>query len=90
MGYVEINPKLLKKLQEIKLTDYEIVYERFLKIELVEDLIEALIDEIDGLNEKLEDTIRDRDENYRQLENREIYDYYDIQWWKVWGKSLIF
>lgn len=79
MGYVEINPKLLKKLQEIKLTDYEIVYERFLKIELVEDLIEALIDEIDGLNEKLEDTIRDRDENYRQLENREIYDYYDIQ-----------
>lgn len=79
MGYVEINPKLLKKLQEIKLTDYEIVYERFLKIELVEDVIEALIDEIDGLNEKLEDTIRDRDENYRQLENREIYDYYDIQ-----------
>ena len=79
MGYVEIKPKLLKKLQEIKLTDYEIVYERFLKIELVEDLIEALIDEIDGLNEKLEDTIRDRDENYRQLENREIYDYYDIQ-----------
>lgn len=83
MGYVEINPKLLKKLQEIKLTDYEIVYERFLKIELVEDVIEALIDEIDGLNEKLEDTIRDRDENYRQLENREIYDYYDIQWWKI-------
>lgn len=79
MGYVEINPKLLKKLQEIKLTDYEIVYERFLKIELVEDVIEALIDEIDGLNEKLEDTIRDRDENYRQLENKEIYDYYDIQ-----------
>ena len=79
MGYVEINPKLLEKLQEIKLTDYEIVYERFLKIELVEDVIEALIDEIDGLNEKLEDTIRDRDENYRQLENREIYDYYDIQ-----------
>ena len=83
MGYVEINPKLLKKLQEIKLTDYEIVYERFLKIELVEDVIEALIDEIDALNEKLEDTIRDRDENYRQLENREIYDYYDIQWWKI-------
>lgn len=79
MGYVEINPKLLKKLQEIKLTDYEIVYERFLKIELVEDVIETLIDEIDGLNEKLEDFIRDRDENYRQLENREIYDYYDIQ-----------
>ena len=45
----------------------------------MEDVIEALIDEIDGLNEKLEDTIRDRDENYRQLENREIYDYYDIQ-----------
>lgn len=79
MGYVEINPKLLKKLQEIKLTDYEIVYERFLKIELVEDVIEALIDEIDGLNEKLEDFIRDRDENYRQLENKEIYDYDEIQ-----------
>ena len=79
MGYVEINPKLLKKLQEIKLTDYEIVYERFLKIEFVEDVIESLIDEIDGLNEKLEDTIRDRDENYRQLENKEIYDYDEIQ-----------
>lgn len=79
MGYVEINPKLLKKLQEIKLTDYEIVYERFLKIEFVEDVIESLIEEIDGLNEKLEDTIRDRDENYRQLENKEIYDYDEIQ-----------
>lgn len=90
MGYVDIDEKLLKKIEEVTLTNYEIVYKRFLKTENVESIFQDLLHEINVLSAKIDDIIRDRDDNYRQLTNKELYDYDEIQWWKVWGKSLIF
>lgn len=79
MGYVEIEPKLLKKIEEVTLTNYEIVYKRFLKTENVESIFQDLLHEINVLSAKIDDIIRDRDDNYRQLTNKELYDYDEIQ-----------
>ena len=79
MGYVDIDEKLLKKIENITITEYDVLFDRFLKIEEVEDMLEDLVMEYEAKCEELEDVIRDRDENYRQLENKEIYDYDEIQ-----------
>lgn len=79
MGYVDIDEKLLKKIENITTTEYDVLFDRFLKIEEVEGMLEDLVMEYEAKCEELEDVIRDRDENYRQLENKEIYDYDEIQ-----------
>ena len=79
MGYVDIDEKLLKKIENITITEYDVLFDRFLKIEEVEGMLEDLVMEYEAKCEELEDVIRDRDENYRQLENKEIYDYDEIQ-----------
>lgn len=79
MGYVDIDEKLLKKIENITITEYDVLFDRFLKIEEVEGMLEDLVMEYEVKCEELEDVIRDRDENYRQLENKEIYDYDEIQ-----------
>ena len=79
MGYVDIDEKLLKKIQNINITEYDVLFDRFLKIEEVEGMLEDLVMEYEAKCEELEDVIRDRDENYRQLENKELYDYDEIQ-----------
>ena len=79
MGYVDIDEKLLKKIEEVTLTNYEIVYKRFLKTENVESIFQDLLHEINVLSAKIDDIIRDRDDNYRQLTNKELYDYDEIQ-----------
>ena len=79
MGYVDIDEKLLKKIEKITITEYDVLFDRFLKIEEVEGMLEDLVMEYEAKCEELEDVIRDRDENYRQLENKEIYDYDEIQ-----------
>lgn len=79
MGYVDIDEKLLKKIENITITEYDVLFDRFLKIEEVEGMLENLVMEYEAKCEELEDVIRDRDENYRQLENKEIYDYDEIQ-----------
>lgn len=79
MGYVDIDEKLLKKIENITITEYDVLFDRFLKIEEVEGILEDLVMEYEAKCEELEDVIRDRDENYRQLENKEIYDYDEIQ-----------
>ena len=79
MGYVDIDEKLLKKIENITITEYDVLFDSFLKIEEVEGMLEDLVMEYEAKCEELEDVIRDRDENYRQLENKEIYDYDEIQ-----------
>lgn len=79
MGYVDIDEKLLKKIENITITEYDVLFDRFLKVEEVEGMLEDLVMEYEAKCEELEDVIRDRDENYRQLENKEIYDYDEIQ-----------
>ena len=79
MGYVDIDEKLLKKIENITITEYDVLFDGFLKIEEVEGMLEDLVMEYEAKCEELEDVIRDRDENYRQLENKEIYDYDEIQ-----------
>lgn len=79
MGYVDIDEKLLKKIENITITEYDVLFDRFLKIEEVEGMLEDLVMEYEAKCEELEDVIRDRDENYRQLENKELYDYDEIQ-----------
>lgn len=69
-----IDKELLEKIENITFTDYESYQvvggnddEVYVRGDLIEPMLEDLLIEIDRLNEKLEDVIRDREDNYRRI-----------------------
>lgn len=69
----ESNYDVFKKVQDITGTDYEILWtdheniQGYIFMDSMFSMIEDLLMEIDRLNETLEDTIKDRDENYKPI-----------------------
>lgn len=69
-----INKELLEKIENITFTDYESYQvvggnddEVYVRGDVIEPMLEDLLIEIDRLNEKLEDVIRDREDNYKRI-----------------------
>lgn len=52
--YIEIDEEIIKKVEEITITDYETKGD-LVPGEHIEQMIENLLNEIDSLNEKIED-----------------------------------
>ena len=52
--YIEIDEEIIKKVEEITITDYE-ARGNLVPAENIESMIEDLLAEIDSLNEKIED-----------------------------------
>ena len=71
MGYMELNEKIIKEIEEI-------TFERFHKIgnlvplDEIESTLEDLLTEIDRLKEELEDEIEQREEYYKPKSEREL------------------
>lgn len=71
MGYVELDEKIIKEVEEV-------TFEKFHKIgnliplEEIEGTIENLLCEIDRLKEQLEDEKEQRENYYRPLTQREL------------------
>lgn len=71
--------EILKKVEKITSGSSEIVwmdkdnYEGYVFTDSLYSLLEDLLYEYDLLQEKLEDTIKDRDENYKPISYYEMY-----------------
>ncbi len=74
MGYYEIDKEKIKKISEITNTDYGVIYEKFLRLEDIESLVDDLIIAYDKKCEELEDTIQERNDNWRRLRDDELYE----------------
>ena len=74
--YLKIDKETLQKIQDITGTDYKALGE-FLPSDSINDIIEDLMLEIDRLNEELEDTKQDMEENYKRIPVNEQYEVYD-------------
>lgn len=74
MGYYEIDKEKIKKISEITNTDYGVIYEKFLRLEDIESLVDDLIIAYDKKCEELEDTIQERNDNWRRLKDDELYE----------------
>ena len=74
MGYYEIDKEKIKKISEITNTDYGVNYEKFLRLEDIEFLLDDLIIAYDKKCEELEDTIQERNDNWRRLKDDELYE----------------
>lgn len=74
MGYYEIDKEKIKKISEITNTDYGVIYEKFLRLEDIEFLLDDLIIAYDKKCEELEDTIQERNDNWRRLKDDELYE----------------
>ena len=69
-----IDKKLLERIEEETITDYgtyDVVggdeNKTYLPIDNIEPMLKDLLIEIDRLKEKIEDIIRDREDNYRPI-----------------------
>ena len=74
MGYYEIDKEKIKKISEITNTDYGVIYEKFLRLEDIEFLLDDLIIAYRKKCEELEDTIQERNDNWRRLKDDELYE----------------
>ena len=74
MGYYELDKEKIKKISEITYTDYGVVYEKFLKLEDIEFLIDDLLIAYDKKCEELEEIIQERNDNWRRLGADELYE----------------
>ena len=75
MGYYELDKEKIKKISEITYTDYGVVYEKFLKLEDIEFLIDDLLIAYDKKCEELEEIIQERNDNWRRLGADELYEW---------------
>ena len=69
-----INKELLEKIENITFTNYESYEvvggkdgEVYVRGDVIEPMLSDLLVEIGGLKEKIEDIIRDREDNYRPV-----------------------
>lgn len=70
----------IKKMQNITMTNYEICGS-FIPIDSWKYIAEDLMYEVEHLEEKIEDILQDREDNYRQIEPKEMYgDVEDNKW----------
>ena len=76
----EDNYEIFERVSEITMTDYDIKWwdshniQGYIEPDSLLDMIEDLICEVDRLEEKIEHIIQDRNDNYRQLTPKEMYD----------------
>ena len=75
MGYYELDKEKIKKISEITYTDYGVVYEKFLKLEDIDFLIDDLLIAYDKKCEELEEIIQERNDNWRRLGADELYEW---------------
>lgn len=62
----EYEQKLIKKVQERTITDYEVKGE-FVPVDSFISMLEDLLAEVDRLEEEKEDIERDKEDNYRRV-----------------------
>ena len=74
MGYYEFDKEKLTKIEKITNTDYGVIYEKFLKLDAIESLVDDLLIAYDRKCEELEDTIQERNDNWRRLKDDELYE----------------
>lgn len=72
----EYEQKLIKKVQERTITDYEVKGE-FVPVDSFISMLEDLLAEVDRLEEEKEDIERDKEDNYRKVTIEEQIDYSD-------------
>lgn len=72
----EYEQKLIKKVQERTITDYEVKGE-FVPVDSFISMLEDLLAEVDRLEEEKEDIERDKEDNYRKVTVEEQIDYSD-------------
>lgn len=72
----EYEQKLIKKVQERTITDYEVLGE-FVPVDSFISMLEDLLAEVDRLEEEKEDIERDMQDNYRKVSIEEQIDYSD-------------
>jgi hypothetical protein len=72
----EYEQKLIKKVQERTITDYEVKGE-FVPVDSFISMLEDLLAEVDRLEEEKEDLERDMQDNYRKVTVEEQIDYSD-------------
>lgn len=79
-----IDKKLLERIEEETFTDYEAYdvvggneNETYLPVDKLEPMLRDLLIEIDRLKEKIEDIIRDREDNYRPVRYEESVEIYN-------------
>ena len=72
----EYEQKLIKKVQERTITDYEVLGE-FIPVDSFISMLEDLLAEVDRLEEEKEDIERDMQDNYRKVTVEEQIDYSD-------------
>lgn len=70
--YLELDKKIIDKIEEITCTDYE-RKGYYIPAENIENMIKDLLYEIDRLNEKIKDMENDIRDNYRPISNEEMY-----------------
>lgn len=63
--------EIIKKVQERTITEYDIQND-FINVEHIMYMVEDLLNEIDRLEEKLEEEIQDKNDNYRPLSYSEM------------------
>lgn len=63
--------EIIKKVQKRTITEYDIQND-FINVEHIMYIVEDLLNEIDRLEEKLEEEIQDKNDNYRRLSYEEM------------------
>lgn len=79
-----IDKELLERIEKETFTDYEAYdvvggkeNETYLPVDNIEPMLSDLLIEIDRLKEKIEDIIRDREDNYRPVRYEEQVEIYN-------------
>ena len=71
MGYIELDEKIIKEVEEVTFEKFHKI-DNLIPLEEIEGTIEDLLCEIDRLKEQLEDEIEQRENYYRPLTQREL------------------
>ena len=70
--FLKLEDEMLKRIQDITLTDYEAKL-GYVPAESVTEMIADLLLEIDRLEERITDIEKDREDNYKPFTTEELY-----------------
>jgi hypothetical protein len=77
--YLKINEDLYNKIQKITMTNYEAEGE-YIPVDSIEPMLEDLLYEISGLEEKIQDMERDIEDNFRPVSLKEQYGICEVEY----------